>query len=82
MIRNPSVAGHFYPGSQPELKAMIAKLVDKKAQKEEVVGLLCLMPATSIPGPVAGATISRVKFKDTFIIMGPTIPAWASRSAL
>jgi len=72
MIRNPSVAGYFYPGSKAELKAMIAKYVDKKAPKEEVVGLLAPHAGYQYSGEVAGATISRVAFKDTFIIIGPT----------
>jgi MEMO1 family protein len=72
MIRNPSVAGYFYPGSKAELRAMIAKYVDKKAPKEEVVGLLAPHAGYQYSGVVAGATISCVAFKDTFIIIGPT----------
>ena len=72
MIRNPSAAGFYYPASPAEIKSMFARYIDKNASKEEVVGLL--MPHAGYPysGAVAGATISRVKFKDTFIIMGPT----------
>jgi hypothetical protein len=72
MIRHPYVAGQFYPASATQLRAMIKKLVDEKAKKEEVIGLL--MPHAGYPysGPVAGAAISRVKFQDTFIIMGPS----------
>jgi AmmeMemoRadiSam system protein B/AmmeMemoRadiSam system protein A len=72
MIRNPYVAGYFYPGSAAELRATIAKYVDKDAPKEEVVGLLMPHAGYQYSGGVAGATISRVKFKDTFVIMGPT----------
>ncbi len=72
MIRNPVVAGQFYPGSASQLRAMIETLVDEKAEKEDVIG--AVMPHAGYPysGPVAGATISRIKFKDTFIIMGPS----------
>jgi MEMO1 family protein len=72
MIRNPYVAGYFYPGSASELKATIAKYVDKDAPKEEVVGLLVPHAGYQYSGPVTGATISRIKFKDTFIIIGPS----------
>jgi AmmeMemoRadiSam system protein B len=72
MIRNPSVAGYFYPGSKAELKAMVAKYIDKNAPKVEAVGLLAPHAGYQYSGAVAGATISRVVFKDTFIIMGPT----------
>ncbi len=71
MVRNPVVAGQFYPGSAAELSAMIEMMVDKKAAKQEVVGLVSPHAGYIYSGPVAGAVISRVKFKDTFIIMGP-----------
>ncbi len=72
MIRNPVVAGQFYPGSPEQLRAMIKKMVDEKAPKEEVVGLVSPHAGYVYSGPVAGAIISRIKFKDTFIIMGPS----------
>jgi AmmeMemoRadiSam system protein B/AmmeMemoRadiSam system protein A len=72
MIRKPYVAGYFYPGSAAELKAAVARLVDEKAPKEDVIGLLVPHAGYNYSGPVAGATISRIKFKDTFIIIGPT----------
>ncbi len=72
MIRKPYVAGYFYPGSAAELKATIAGLVDEKAPKEDAIGLLVPHAGYQYSGPVTGATISRVKFKDTFIIIGPS----------
>ena len=71
-IRNPSVAGYFYPGSAAELKATLAKYIDKKAPKEEAVGVFCPHAGYQYSGAVAGAALSRIVFKDTFIIMGPT----------
>ncbi|GAH11496.1 unnamed protein product [marine sediment metagenome] len=71
MIRNPVVSGQFYPESPSQLKAMIEGMVDEKAVKEEVIGLVSPHAGYIYSGPVAGAVISRVKFKDTFIIMGP-----------
>ncbi len=71
MIRNPVVAGQFYPGSPGELRSMIEGMVDEKAVKEEVIGLVMPHAGYQYSGAVAGATISRIKFKDTFIIIGP-----------
>ena len=71
MIRNPVVAGQFYPASASELKAMIKGMVDEKVEKEEVIGLISPHAGYIYSGPVAGAAISRIKFKDTFIIIGP-----------
>jgi AmmeMemoRadiSam system protein B len=71
MIRNPVVAGQFYPASAAELKRMIKGMVEEKAKRQEVIGLISPHAGYIYSGPVAGAVISRIKFKDTFIIMGP-----------
>jgi len=71
MIRQPVVAGQFYPASPSQLKEMIRGMVDDKVEKEEVIGLISPHAGYIFSGPVAGATISRIKFKDTFIIIGP-----------
>ena len=71
MIRNPAVAGQFYPESPSQLRTMIGGLVDEKAEKKDVIGLISPHAGYIYSGAVAGAVISRVKFKDTFIIMGP-----------
>ena len=72
MIRNPVVAGQFYPASASELRAMIEKMVDEEAEKQEAIGLVVPHAGYVYSGPVAGAAISRIKFKDTFIIIGPS----------
>jgi len=45
MIRNPVVAGQFYPESPSQLKAMIERMVDEKAAKQEVIGISSSVPA-------------------------------------
>jgi AmmeMemoRadiSam system protein B len=72
MNRSPTVAGYFYPASAAEIRAMMAKFVDKNAPREEAVGLLVPHAGYQYSGAVTGAALSRIKFKDTFIIMGPT----------
>jgi len=71
MIRNPVVAGQFYPASASQLKKMIEMFVDEKVEKQDVIGLVSPHAGYVYSGPVAGAVISRIKFKDTFIILGP-----------
>ena len=71
MIRKPVVAGSFYPASPSQLEEMITGMVDDSAPREEVVGLICPHAGYIYSGPVAGAAISRIRFTDTFIIMGP-----------
>jgi len=72
MSRSPIVAGQFYPASPSQLKTMIEQLVGEKVAREDVIGLVSPHAGYIYSGPVAGAVISRIKFKDTFIIMGPS----------
>jgi len=71
MIRHPVVAGQFYPASDSQLRAVIKNFIDDKAEKQDVTGLVLPHAGYVYSGPVAGATLSRIKVKDTFIIMGP-----------
>ena len=72
IVRSPVVAGQFYAGSASALERQVREFVDEKVQKEEVIGLLSPHAGYIYSGPVAGATISRIVFKDTFIILGPS----------
>jgi MEMO1 family protein len=71
MIRKPAVAGAFYSASPAQLEATIKSMVQPDADGEKVIGLVCPHAGYPYSGPVAGATLSRIKFKDTFIILGP-----------
>ncbi|MFC2044222.1 AmmeMemoRadiSam system protein B, partial [Chloroflexota bacterium] len=71
MIRNPVVAGQFYPSSSVELRSMIKGMVDEKTAKEEVIGMVSPHAGYMYSGSVTGAVVSRIKFKGTFVIMGP-----------
>ncbi|MBI4181218.1 MAG: AmmeMemoRadiSam system protein B, partial [Chloroflexi bacterium] len=71
MIRNAVVAGQFYPASPEQLRSMIKGLVNEDAVKDEIIGLVSPHAGYIYSGAVTGATISRIKFKDTFVIIGP-----------
>ena len=71
MNRRPVVAGQFYPASPSQLRAVIGQLVDSNVARGDIIGLVSPHAGYVYSGPVAGAVISRIKFKDTFIIMGP-----------
>ena len=71
MMRRTAVAGQFYPASASELRETIKAMVKEDVAKEEAIGLLAPHAGYIYSGAVAGATISRVKLKDTVIIMGP-----------
>jgi MEMO1 family protein len=82
MDRNPRVAGQFYPGTQTELEAEISMLVNKNAPKEEVIGLVSPHAGYIYSGSVAGATFSRIQFKDTFVILGPNHTGMGARFSI
>jgi MEMO1 family protein len=70
-VRNPVVAGMFYPGAANTLRELIATMVDVKAKKQDVFGAVLPHAGYVYSGSIAGAAVSRIKFKDTFIIIGP-----------
>lgn len=71
MLRSPAYAGQFYPDSPDELKAMLASFMSPQSEKEDAVGILSPHAGYIYSGAVSGAVISRIKFKDTFIILAP-----------
>jgi len=71
MLREPAVAGQFYPGRASALREMIAGFINDRAVKEDVIGLVSPHAGYIYSGAVAGETFSRVKSGDTYIIMGP-----------
>lgn len=72
MIREPIAAGLYYSGSATQLRDMIKSMVDEKAKKVAAIGALVPHAGYVYSGPVVGAVISRIKFTDTFIIIGPS----------
>jgi len=69
--RKPAVCGQFYPSSAKDLNSMISSFAGKEAQKDDVIG--CILPHAGYvySGKVAVATISRIKIKDTVVLLGP-----------
>jgi len=71
MIREAAVAGQFYPGGPEELKETIKNLTSREKAKIDAVGVVSPHAGYIYSGPVAGAVFSRLKFTDTFILIGP-----------
>ena len=72
MIRNPAVAGQFYPGEQDVLSLEIEGLTGSAAEKkEDVIGMVLPHAGYVYSGAVTGAVLASVKEKSTYIIMGP-----------
>jgi MEMO1 family protein len=71
MIREPLLAGQFYPGSSTELKKMIKSMVPDNVDKVDVLGLLLPHAGYVYSGPVVGAVLSRVKLAPTCVVLCP-----------
>jgi AmmeMemoRadiSam system protein B len=71
MIRQPVVAGMFYPGSASSLSMQLDSFLREDVVKEDVLGVISPHAGYMYSGQVAGAAISRVALKDTFVIIGP-----------
>ena len=70
--RNAVVAGQFYPGTPETLILTIKEMVDEEKDKQKALGIIVPHAGYMYSGRVAGATLSRIEFTDTFIIMGPS----------
>ena len=72
MIRNPAVAGQFYPGEREVLSAEIDNLTaGASKEKEDALGMVLPHAGYLYSGAVAGAVLTSIKPKPVYIIMGP-----------
>jgi len=72
VIRNPAVAGQFYSGSKESLIKEIGKLIlDSPEKKEDAIGVISPHAGYLYSGYVAGLTLSSIKPKPIYVIMGP-----------
>lgn len=71
MLREPAVAGQFYPENRPALIKQIEGFLPSNAKKEEIIGAIMPHAGYAYSGRVAVETASSIEEKDTFIIIGP-----------
>jgi MEMO1 family protein len=71
MLRQPAVAGYFYPGSAESLRKQVEGFVVSGAEKIKAIGILSPHAGLIYSGSVAGAVYSKVKLPDTFVLIGP-----------
>jgi AmmeMemoRadiSam system protein B len=72
VIRNPAVAGQFYSGSKESLIKEVEKLVPVSDEKKvDAIGVISPHAGYAYSGSVAGATLSSIKPKPIYVIMGP-----------
>ncbi len=81
-IRQPQVAGQFYPSSSQGLKNQIEAFIDKQAQKLDVIA--CMLPHAGYiySGSVAAQTVSRINIKNKVILLGPNHTGYGARYSI
>ena len=67
---------------RPELEALIKTMVDEKAVKEDVLGVVVPHAGYPYSGPVVGAVYRGLSLKILLSSWDPTIPGGANLSAL
>jgi len=71
ILRQPAVAGRFYPRDPAELTSMIDGFVDADAPRSPAVGVMVPHAGYIYSGHVAGATYSRIRLPLRSIILCP-----------
>jgi len=72
-MRQPIVAGRFYPDNPQELQQTLARLIPCASQEEKNNAKAVIIPHAGYvySGGVAGITISKVNVPETVVILGP-----------
>ena len=70
MVRNPAVAGMFYPGSKAALKREMARLIDPQKKKRDVIGLISPHAGYAYSGACAAKGFARVRVPGSVVILG------------
>jgi AmmeMemoRadiSam system protein B len=72
MIRNPAVAGQFYPDKREDLSIEIERLAGSiPSKKEDAIGIMLPHAGYMYSGAVAASVLASVNPRQTYIIMGP-----------
>src|SRR5260370_10736398 len=72
MLRQPAVAGRFYPSDPAELTALIRKYTGTRPEQVLIPARACLLPHAGYvySGHVAGAALARILLPRKLIILG------------
>ncbi|MDX1386784.1 MAG: AmmeMemoRadiSam system protein B [bacterium] len=71
MIREPAVAGHFYPGNSQVLRKDVENYLQTEAPPEPALGIVSPHAGYRYSGHVAGAVFSKVKIPNQAIVLCP-----------
>jgi hypothetical protein len=82
MVRQPVVAGQFYPSDPLRLKDQLEKFVRVEGRQEKALGAIVPHAGYVYSGAVAGSVYSRVHIPGTVVILGPNHHGRGARAAL
>jgi AmmeMemoRadiSam system protein B len=82
MIRQPAVAGQFYPGNGEKLRAEMENLVIAAPAREKALGVIAPHAGYIYSGAVAGELYGAVEVPRDVIILGPNHHGIGARAAL
>jgi len=73
MIREPAVAGTFYPAYDQQIQKQIGDFMKdfEKAKREDALGIVVPHAGYIYSGKVAAAVYSAINCPDTYVILGP-----------
>lgn len=71
MIRQPAVAGRFYPDDPAELAASIHEYTEPAQPRAKVIGAVIPHAGYIYSGPVAGAVYARIEIPQRCIVLCP-----------
>ncbi|WP_307726524.1 AmmeMemoRadiSam system protein B [Trichlorobacter sp.] len=82
MIRQPAVAGQFYPGTEQALRRELQQLIPENSLKQQAIGVISPHAGYIYSGSIAGQLLAGITIPRTVIILGPNHHGIGSLAAL
>lgn len=82
MIRQPAVAGQFYPGTEQALRQELQQLIPENSLKQRAIGVISPHAGYIYSGSTAGKLLAGITIPRTVIILGPNHHGIGSLAAL
>lgn len=82
MLRQPAVAGQFYPGTAPRLRAELTTYVSYAPVRKNVIGVISPHAGYMYSGSVAGHLFGLIHVPETVVILGPNHHGVGAAAAL
>ncbi len=82
MVREPAVAGQFYPGNGDELRSLVEGFLGPFQAEEPALGIVSPHAGYVYSGAIAGMTFSGVRVPETVLVLGPNHHGYGSPAAV